>query len=581
MLFKETVVSLKPYFKGHSRAMLAGMLAMVLTDFCVLLTPKLQSYALKAIEKRAPIIEVLLWSLSVFGIIAVAGIFRYMWRVFYINASMKIAYEIRNDLMKKLMSFSPEFYSKYTTGDLMARMTNDLEAVRMAAGPGVIFGLDIVVLGVPSIIVLLMMDWKLALMAFAPAPFIAFLVFFFEKRIHIVFEKVQEQFSLLSEKVRENVSGIRVIKTYTQEEAEIRNFEALSRENVRYNMKMANIEGIFRPVITFFATISVIIIMYFGLKSVLEGRMDIGDFWAFNEYMMFIVWPMIGVGWIVSMIQRGTASMKRLNEILEREPDIRDADDTVTPESIKGGIEFRNVGFRYGENEKWALRNISFKINPGDKLGIAGRVGSGKTALINLLLRFYDPQEGQILLDGIDIKRIPLKHLRKAFGFTPQETFLFSDTIRNNIAFGREDNTDEMVYQMASIAQLYENIQEFPKKFDTLVGERGVTLSGGQKQRTAISRALIVDPPIMVFDDAFSSLDTETEEKILTNLEAEWRKRTIIVISHRVSTIKSFDHIIVLDEGRISEEGDHASLLEKNGIYRQIYEHQKLREALA
>ncbi len=581
MLFKETVVSLRPYFKGHIRAMLVGMLAMVITDFCVLLTPKLQAHAIRAIENRDDMKIVFLYSFAVFGVIALAGVFRYMWRVFYINASMKIAYEIRNDIMRKLMSFSPRFYSQYTTGDLMARATNDLEAVRMATGPGILFGLDIIVLGIPSICILFIMNWKLALMALAPAPFIAVLVFYFEKKIHIVFEKVQAQFSLLSEKVRENVAGIRVIKTYTQEEAEVRNFEELSRNYVKHNMKMANIDGMFRPIITFFATLSIIIILLSGLKSVVNGTMDLGDFWAFNEYMWFIVWPMIGIGWIVSMVQRGTASMKRLNEILERAPDIVDPENPLTIGKVKGDIEFRNVSFKYEDDAEWALRNISFKLKAGEKLGIAGKVGSGKTALINLLLRFYDPQEGEILLDGVNIKNIAVKELRNSFGFIPQETFLFSDTIKNNIAFGIKDYTEEMIKDVASVAQLYENIQEFPKKFDTLVGEKGVTLSGGQKQRTAISRALIVDPAIIVFDDAFSSLDTETEEKILNNLEGKWKGRTTVVISHRVSTIRNFDCIIVLEGGHISEKGKHEELIDKKGIYFQIYEHQKLEEALA
>ncbi|MFC1852430.1 ABC transporter ATP-binding protein [candidate division CSSED10-310 bacterium] len=576
----ETFRSLWPYIKLFKLPMFLGIVAVLLTDVCVLTAPKLQAYAIRSIEHRAPLKIVFLYSFGVFFIIALAGVFRYIWRILFINAAMKIAYELRKDLFRKLMSFSPKFYGEFTTGDLMARATNDLKAVRMAIVPGLIIGLDIIIIGSASAVIIFLMDWQLALLALIPTPFIALAVGYFDTLISTVFERVQKQFSLLSEKVRENVSGIRVVKSYAQEKAEIENFSALSQEYVTHNMKLWNIEGIFRPIIIFFSTISIILIMIFGLERVIQGTMDLGDFWAFIEYTWLIVWPMIGIGWLIGLILRGAASMKRLNEIFERVPIIKSPSAPIRLNQVRGDIFFSDVSFRFEEDGEWVLNDIDLSINAGEKLAIVGKIGSGKSALINLLLRFHDPQRGRIMLDGVDISQIDVRDLRQAFGIVPQETFLFSDTIKENIVFGVQEYDDQKVYDVANIAQLYQNIQEFPLKFETLVGEKGVTLSGGQKQRMAISRALITDPQIIVFDDAFSSLDTDTEDRILSNLQRNWQDKTIIVISHRISTIRNFNHIIVLDQGRIVEEGKHDTLLTRKGIYWRIYERQKLSEAL-
>lgn len=566
---------------AHRREMFLGALAMVITDICVLAAPKLQAYAIRSIESGASLGTIFIYSFSVFGVIAFAGIFRYLWRMYYLAASMKIAYELRNTLFRKLLSLTPRFYSKYTTGDLMARATNDLEAVRMATGPAVIFGIDILILGLSAAVLVLVMDWKLALMTLVPAPFIALVVGYFDGLIHKVFQKVQEQFSLMSEKVRENVAGIRVIKTYTQEEAEIENFSSISNEYVKQNMKLWNIEGIFRPIVILFSSFSVIIIMVFGLDRVIHGRMDLGDFWAFNEYLWLIVWPMSGIGWIVGMLQRGTASMERISEIFDQVPEIQSPPHPVRLNQVRGQIEFNHVTFGFSGEAGPVLNDISFTVTKGEKCALIGRIGAGKSALIGLLLRFYDPDQGTIRLDGHDVKTLDLENLRQAFGFVPQETFLFSDSIRDNIGFGLDDGDLERVKAAASLSHMDREISRFPMQYDTVVGEKGVTLSGGQKQRVSIARALMVEPAIIVFDDSFSNLDSETEELVLKSLAGVWSGKTCLVVSHRISTIQGFDHIIVLDQGRIIEEGKHSELLSNKGFYWSLYQRQKLEEALS
>ncbi len=554
---------------------------MIFTDVCVLTAPMLQAEAIRAIEGHKALKTVFIYSFGVFFVIVLAGFGRYFWRMLYASTSMKVAYDLRNDLYGKLTSFSPKFFAEHPTGDLMARATNDLEAVRRMMGPGTLVSIDALVLGIPSLVMMFLISWKLALLALIPLPIIAIIVAYFQSIIHKLFEKVQEQFSDLSEKVREHISGIRVIKTYVQEEEEIENFREMSTDYVDKNIKYYNIDSMFRPIIRFFAVISQIIILSVGGMMIIDGVLDLGIFWAFYEYLMLMIWPMIAIGWTVELIQRGTASMKRLNKIFKREPEITAPEDPEPLENVEGKIEYRNVSFKFEDQEEWALKDINISLDSGEKLGIVGTVGAGKSALFGLLLRFYDPQEGNIFIDGINVKDLSLYDLRKSFGFVPQETFLFSDSIKENIVFGIAEYSEEEVREAADIAMLEKSIEEFPNEYDTLIGEKGVTLSGGQKQRTAISRALITDPDIIIMDDAFSNLDTETEERIQKNLNSTWKDKTTIVVSHRVSTVKNFDHIIVMDEGKIVEEGTHEELIDKEGIYSRIYERQKLKEALA
>lgn len=553
---------------------------MVVTDSILLIAPRCQALAMTAIQQRASLTTIFLWSFSVFGLIAFAGIFRYAWRVFYIYASLEIAYELRNDYFRKLMSLSPRFFTRTTTGDLMARATNDIDAIRMATGPGVIFTLDLVILSFTSIVIMVVMNPRLALVSLLPVPLIAIAVSYYERLVFIVFDRVQAQFSLMSEKVRENFSGIRVIKAYCREPQEIANFERLSRDYVDHNMKLFRIEGIFRPVISLLSNLAVILIILFGLRKVMTGELTLGNFWAFNEYLWLIVWPLAGVGWLVGLIQRGAASLERVVAILKEEPEIAEAVEPEFLATIRGEIEFRNVSFRFSNEQDWVLRNVSFRVEAGEKLGILGQVGAGKSALINLLLRFYDPQEGQVLLDGIDIRRLRLSELRRAFGPVPQESFLFSESLRANIGFSLDEPAEEKIRFAADVARLTETIDGFPRGFDTVIGEKGVTLSGGQKQRTAIARALIAEPRVIVLDDSLSHLDTQTEESLLVNLRQTWQGRTAIIISHRISAIRHCDRTIVLEAGRITGCGRHDDLVNSNQTYRLIHARQHLSEIL-
>lgn len=575
MYLRESYRALEPYLKKYRKVMILGALSMVITDMFVLLAPYFQALAIRSIENQAPLSEVFLYSFSVFFVIVIAGVFRYLWRMLYLKSTMLIGYALRRDFFRKLLSFSPHFFEEYTTGDIMARATNDLQAVRAAIGPGVIFALDIIILGSSSVVIMFIMDWQMALYSLIPLPFIGICVRIFDRLIHRYFEKVQAQFSRLSEKVRENISGIRVIKTFVQEKYEIENFRKLSYEYVQQNMKLFHIEGIFRPVVMFFSNGAVIIIMIVGLSRVIDGKMDLGSYWAFNEYLWLVVWPMAGIGWIVGMLQRGTASMKRLGAIMERMPKIQTQPNAQRLKEVEGAIEFENVWFRFEEDGPWVLRNINLSIKAGQKIGIVGKIGAGKSALTTLLLRFSDPQKGTIRLDGKDIRALALGDLRSAYGFVPQETFLFSDTIRENIVFGIKDFDDGLLETMSKRADLYNTIAEFPHRFDTLVGEKGVTLSGGQKQRTAIARALIVDPAVIVLDDAFSNLDSQTERQILSNLHETWIEKTVLMITHRLTSLQSFDSIIVVEDGEIVEQGTHDDLMQKKGLYFTTFNRQR------
>jgi ATP-binding cassette subfamily B protein len=493
---------------------------------------------------------------------------------------MEIEYDLRNKVFNKLISYSPTFYSKFTTGDLMARMTNDLRAVRMMVGPGTFFSVDIILMSVPSIILLLLMNWKLTLIALLPAPLVLVFAIFFMKWIHIFFEKVQEQFSTLSEKVRENVSGIRIVKSYNQEKEETENFSKESRNYFSRYMRLIKLDAFFEPVIYFLATTSFIIVLILGGKLIINNKLTIGEFWAFNEYLMYLIWPMIGIGWILSLIQRGTASMKRILKILDYNEPIQEVQTPIKLEADKIEIEFKNVWFRFNENTDWVLKNINFKIPDGKMVSFFGKVGSGKSMLVNLLLRFYDVTRGEILINRNNIKNLSLKEYRNLIGLVPQEVFLFSNTIKHNIVFGIRNYKEEDIIQACSTSEILNNIMEFANQFDTVIGEKGVTLSGGQRQRTAISRAIIKNPSLILFDDAFSSIDTETESKIIMNLRKEFEGKTGIIISHRISTIKDLDYIYVIDNGEIIQQGKHNLLIGEVGIYKNIFEQQKLEQAL-
>jgi len=507
--------------------------------------------------------------------------FRFLWRMYIIGVSRKLEYELRNELFTHLQSLSTNYYNNHKTGDLMAHATNDINSIRMALGPGVVMMTDAIFMtGIAITMMSTTTDLRLTFFALAPMPFLAYAIGKFGKKINTRFKSVQEAFSGLTDTVQENFAGIRVIKSFVQEEAEIEKFSDKNMFLFNRNMSLVKLFGMFHPFIQLMASLSFVIAIFYGSTLVIYGQISLGDFVAFNGYLSLLVWPMMAIGWVINLLQRGAASMERINKILDEKPEIVDTPDAIDISDFKGDIIFDNVTFKYPTSDYNALENFSVRIPPGSSLGIIGKTGSGKTTIINLLLRLYDIDNGTITLDNHKIDQIKLKFLRDNIGYVDQDSFLFSTTIEENIAFGIDDFSIGEVENVAKIAQVHENIIDFTNGYQTFVGERGVTLSGGQKQRTSIARALIKKPQILIFDDSLSAVDTDTEEKILQGLKDRIENKTTILIAHRISTIKDCNEIIVLDEGKIVEKGNHLQLLQRKGLYFEFYQKQLLEEKI-
>jgi ATP-binding cassette subfamily B protein len=510
------------------------------------------------------------------------GIFQFLTRWLVIGVSRDIEFDLRNHLFRHLESLSLSYYQKNRTGDIMARATNDLNAVRMLLGPAIMYSANTLVFTIAALIFMWRTSPRLTMYAFVPLPLASVAIQYFGHKIHERFERIQAQFSEISARAQENFSGARVIRAYAQEDAEIALFETSNVEYVNRALPLARLTGMLWPSLEFMLGIGIVMAFWLGGREALLHHITPGSYVAFLTYIMQLTWPIIALGWVINIFQRGTASMGRLNEILVAQPEITDS--RVAPvlrsaESIQGDIEFRDLSFSY--NGIPVLHNINLHIPAGTSLAVVGPTGSGKTTLVNLIPRIYDAASGALLMDGRPIHEYPLEMLRRNVGFVPQETFLFSDSVRENIAFGVEGAADEEVRYAAQGANIAEDIESFPESYATLVGERGITLSGGQKQRTAIARALIRNPRVLVLDDALSSVDTYTEEKILNHLRQIMRGRTTIFISHRVSTVRNADKIAVLHEGRIVELGTHDELLRRDGYYTELYNKQLLEEELA
>lgn len=526
--------------------------------------------------------KILIYALLLVGLAMTKGIFQFLTRWLVIGVSREIEYDLRNDIFRHLESLSYSHYQKNRTGDIMARATNDLNAVRMLLGPAIMYSANTLVFTAAALVFMWHISPKLTLYAFAPLPLASVIVQYFGRRIHDRFEKIQAQFSDISARAQENFSGARVVRAYAQEEAEIALFETSNQEYVTRSLPLARLTGMLWPTLEVLLGFAVVLVLWIGGREVLLGRMSLGQFVAFNVYIMLLTWPIIALGWVINIFQRGTASMGRIDEILKAQPEITDAQvaaDLTNTSVLRGDIEFRHLNFSYDSVP--VLKDVSLKIPGGSSLAIVGPTGSGKTTLVSLLPRIYDAEPGSLLIDGRPIREYPLETLRRNIGFVPQETFLFSDSVRENIAFGVEAATDDQVRRAAEAANIAADIEGFPEGYSTLVGERGITLSGGQKQRSAIARAIIRDPRILVLDDALSSVDTYTEEKILDHLREVMRDRTTIFISHRVSTVRNADRIAVLHEGRVVELGTHEELLARNGYYTDLYNKQLLEEELA
>jgi len=589
------------YFAPYRRNLALGITCVLFTNIFRLITPDFVGRAIDALSKamdalgatdasnavlRGAIMDGARASLLKYGGMIVLttlaqGVFLFTQRRLLINMSRDIEYDLRNDFYQHLQKLPFEFYQTNRTGDLMARATNDLSAVRMIVGPALMYSMNTVF--AMALIVPLMgaINWKLTLLAFLSMPLVATATNYFSQRIHDRFEKVQDYFGTVSSRAQESLAGVRVIRAYTQEKAEIESFKRVNRELVNRNLRLIKLSGIFHPILQLFIGLGFIAVLWYGGNLVISGSIRIGDFVKFTLYLGYLVWPMIALGWVINIFQRGMASMGRMHTIMSIEPAIRDTSETRGIDDIEGAIEFRDLTFAYQGASEPALKEINLRIEPGQTVAFVGSVGSGKSTLMNLVARMLDSAPGQVLIDGHPIREIPLDVLRAAIGYVPQETFLFSETLAENIAFGVEKVDADQIELAASEAGIAEDISEFPQRYETFVGERGITLSGGQKQRTAIARALIRRPRILILDDALSSVDTYTEEKILGHLRRIMRDRTSLIVSHRVSTVKDADLIVVLEDGRIAELGTHDELIELGGLYAELYEKQLLEEELA
>lgn len=572
---------LNKYFSRYKYKILLGILFIILSNIGGVYIPLLLRSSIDELKKNIDFNLVIKNAFLIVGTSALAGIFRFMIRQTIIVVSREIEFDLRQDFWQHIQKLPLRFFQNNSTGNIMAHATSDISAVRMFVGPAVMYSIDTGMRFFLILPIMLWMNTTLTLYALLPLPLLSFAVYLVMKKIHVRYTKIQEKFSDLTTKAQENFSGIRVIKSYLREEYEIKQFESESKEYLKRNMDLVKIRSLFQPIFYMIAGLSSIIVLWKGGTMIINGQLSLGTMFAFLTYLLMLIWPMIAFGWVANMIQQADASMKRLLKIFNEPYEITDeeADDSI--QNIDGEIEFQNVCFKYRENLPLVLDNISLKIEKGSTVAFIGSTGVGKTSLVNLVARLYDVSSGEVLIDGKNIKKIPLEILRKNIGFVPQDAFLFSDTLANNLTYGLDENNQEVVEYVAEIAQLKKDVETFPNKFETILGERGITLSGGQKQRATLARALAINPKILILDDSFSAVDTRTEEEILKRLKSFMKNRTSIIISHRISTVKDCDKIFVLDKGKIAEEGTHDELLLLNGIYADLHNKQLLEEELS
>ncbi len=580
---------LKQYFFENRWPLAIGLLSLLLVDFLQLLIPLVIKSAINLLTAQNPTVQVLFQKgLTILGIALTIALFRYIWRHLILGHSRKVEQNLRNRLFAHLQTLSPSFYQRTKTGDLMARAINDINAIRMATGIGLVAMTDGTVLGVAAIGFMLSINVKLTLISLIPAPIIVIFTRVITRRLASGFESVQRTFSDLTERVREAFAGIRVIKAYGRESWEYDKIGEQGRRYVSVNMNLAKSLALFFPMMAIFTNLGLAIVIWLGGRLTILGDMTTGDFVAFISYLNLLTWPMMAMGWVTNLVQRGSASMRRINQILEEVPEIRDEDGSPSEYfgqikseiKIKGKIEIRALNYRYPGQNTNALKDLRLRIDPGETVALVGRVGSGKSTLLNAIPRLLDVPPASVFADDIDIREIPLKTLRGNIGFVTQETFLFSDTIRNNVVFGREGISDDELKSVLQTADIFEDVCTLDKGLETRLGERGMTLSGGQRQRLTIARAIVNSPPILILDDALSMVDTRTEERILSRILELRQNRTNLIVSHRASTIIRADRIFVLDQGELVEEGTHDELMDKNGLYTTLYKEQLIFQEL-
>jgi len=574
---KSPIKILFPYFRRYRAHWIGGVFAVIFTDVFMLASPWILKDAIDVLGQQVTAGKLAYYAGAILGVTFISAIFRFIMRQTMIVASRRIEYDLRNDFFAHLITLDRKYYDKTPTGDIMARATNDLDSVRNMIGPGVMYFVSTAVTLVLAVILMLKLSPSLTLYSVLPLPLITALVFALGREMNKRSMKILEQYSTLTARVQENFAGIRVVKAYVQEEAETEDFDRINKEYIKRNMSMVRIWAMFFPAIVLFSGIAVILVLWFGGKAVIAGSITMGDFVAFTIYLLQLIWPMTALGWVVGLYQRGKAGLSRIELILNARPELKTIENPVKKE-IRGKIEFR--GLRFGYNSTEVLHSIDAVIEAGMNVAVVGNTGCGKSTLLSLLMRAYPIERGMIFIDDIDINDYDIPTLRQQIVPVMQETFLFSESLRSNIAFANYDMSSETISRFAAAAGMADEIDDFPDKFDTLLGERGITLSGGQKQRTALARALSANPRVLLLDDAFSSVDTHTEEEILTNLRQILKGKTSFMISHRVSTIKDADLILYMQDGRIVERGTHDSLIRDNGRYAEMHRRQLIESEL-
>jgi len=597
------------YVARYRRKFVLGLFCVLVTRSVSLAGPTVLGYAIDDLTSGVTRTKLAGYGALLLAIGFVGGLFLFLQRRILIGASRDIEYDMRNDFFAHLEKLPLGYFQSHRTGDLMSRATNDLNAVRMMIGPSVMYAANTLLTFVVALTVMVSIDPWLTLWSLVPLPFVSISVKYFGSAIHKRFEQIQAQLAEVSAVAQEALSGVRVVRAYRQEQPELDRFRRSNAEYLARNRRLIVLQGFFFPSMSFFLGLGALVVLWLGGRAVIAGRITLGQFVAFNAYLTMLSWPMIAFGWVTNMLQRGMASWKRMLDVLETEPAIADGTQPQSAQrtqsdvfsaipansavALRGGIEFRDLTFAYGDAPP-VLRHVTATIDAGQTVALVGQTGSGKSTLISLLARLHDPPRGTVFIDGIDVRDIPLATLRGAIGFVPQEAFLFSDTLADNVAFGLDAMDDarlkgarherergERIRAAAEVARLDKDVADFPKGYETMVGERGITLSGGQKQRTALARAVIIDPRILILDDALSAVDTYTEEEILSRLRGVMRERTSVIVSHRISTVRDADVILVLDEGRIAERGAHDALIRRNGLYAELHKKQLLEEELA